>query len=165
MARERSTRMKKNAFIGLAHIFLLCVLVMGCTHTQRNDEASGMSGLENHDMQSLIDREWVLESIDSDGTAGAENNITLVFGEEGRLHGSAGCNRYSGSFSSQTQNLLTIGPIAATRMMCPDEVMNSEVRYLKALEAVSSYNMTNRNLMLSYDGDGKVLSFIEKDLH
>ena len=158
--------MKNNTLVGLAHIFLLCVLMMGCTHAQRIDEASEASGLEGHDVHPLLNREWVLESlgvVGSEESTGATVKITLEFDEDGRLHGSAGCNRYFGTFNSKSQNLLTAEPIGTTRMMCQGEIMVWENRYLKALQDVSSYKTESNRLTLFYDSDGKVLSFIQKD--
>ncbi len=167
--------MKNNAFIGFACVFLAGALLMGCAHAQRTGKTSEMTGtsseasaLEANDMQPLLNREWALESlgpIGSEEPIGTSVKITLEFEEDGRLHGSAGCNRYFGTFKSATQNSLTAGPIGTTMMMCSGEVMDWEIRYLKALQDISSYKIENRHLMLFYDSDEKVLIFIQKDSH
>ena len=65
--------------------------------------------------------------------------LTMEFSAEGRVAGSAGCNRYSGSFK-QDGKTLSFGPAAATRRMCvePDGVMEQEQQFLKALETVAT---------------------------
>jgi heat shock protein HslJ len=65
--------------------------------------------------------------------------LTMEFSADGRVAGSAGCNRYTGSFQQDGQSL-SFGPAAATRRLCvePDGVMEQEQRFLKALETVST---------------------------
>lgn len=64
--------------------------------------------------------------------------ITLEFAEDGRVAGSAGCNRYTGTFTTEGEKV-TFGPAAATRKMCPDaKVMEQEQNFLTALGTVST---------------------------
>jgi heat shock protein HslJ len=65
--------------------------------------------------------------------------LTMEFAADGRVAGSAGCNRYTGSFK-QDGKALSFGPAAATRRMCsePDGVMEQEQQFLKALETVAT---------------------------
>lgn len=65
--------------------------------------------------------------------------LTMEFAADGRVSGSAGCNRFSGSFKQDGQSL-SFGPAAATRRMCvgPEGVMAQEQQFLKALETVTT---------------------------
>ena len=65
--------------------------------------------------------------------------LTMEFSADGRVAGSAGCNRYTGSFK-QDGKTLSFGPAAATRRMCvePEGVMEQEQQFLKALETVAT---------------------------
>jgi heat shock protein HslJ len=65
--------------------------------------------------------------------------LTMEFSADGRVAGSAGCNRYTGSFK-QDGKTLSFGPAAATRRMCvePEGVMEQEQQFLKALETVTT---------------------------
>jgi len=65
--------------------------------------------------------------------------LTMEFSADGRVAGSAGCNRYTGSFK-QDGKALSFGPAAATRRMCvePEGVMEQEQQFLKALETVAT---------------------------
>lgn len=69
----------------------------------------------------------------------AGTTLTIVFDDEGRASGSAGCNRFTASYV-QDGDELTLGPAAATRKMCagPEGIMEQEARFLKALETVAS---------------------------
>jgi len=49
----------------------------------------------------------------------AGSEITLLFGADGMVSGSTGCNNYSASYTLEG-DALTIGPAAVTRMMCAE---------------------------------------------
>jgi heat shock protein HslJ len=79
----------------------------------------------------------------------AGSEVTALFGEDGSLTGSAGCNRYTASYQLDGDSL-TVGPAASTMMMCPDPegVMDQEAAYLKALETVASFELSGDRLTL-----------------
>jgi heat shock protein HslJ len=80
-------------------------------------------------------------------------SITAVFDEDGQVSGSAGCNNYFGSYTTDG-NAIKIGPLASTRKMCADpEVMDQEAAYLTALETAATFKITgNRMEMRTEDG-------------
>ena len=77
----------------------------------------------------LADTSWSIVEID--GLAVQGEDYVLQFTAD-RLSGQAGCNRFSGGYS-QSGETLTIGPVAATRMACPDPQMDHERRALQLL--------------------------------
>ena len=79
--------------------------------------------------ERLADTNWGIVEID--GRAVQGENYALQFSAD-RLSGQAGCNRFSGGYSQSGQTL-TIGPVAATRMACPDPQMDHERRALQLL--------------------------------
>ena len=72
--------------------------------------------------------------------------ITAVFGEDGSLTGSAGCNNYTTSYTVDG-DAITIGPAASTRKMCvePEGVMEQEMAYLTALTTAATYTYPGRS--------------------
>jgi len=68
--------------------------------------------------------------------------LTANFGTDGMLTGSAGCNNYTASYKIDGKKI-SIGPAAATRMMCaePPDVMEQEAQYLQALTTAATYRM------------------------
>ncbi|MBK9125005.1 MAG: META domain-containing protein [Chloroflexi bacterium] len=104
---------------------------------------------------SLEGAEWTLVSIDGaalvDGT-----EITLVFDGEG-VSGSAGCNRYSGSYTVDGDTL-SFGPFVTTRMACTEAIMAQERAFLTALEAATAYRIADGQLVIVY-GDEQELIF------
>jgi heat shock protein HslJ len=76
--------------------------------------------------------------------------LTAVFGEDGTLSGSAGCNNYTAAFEADNDGNISIGPAASTRMMCsePEGIMDQEGEYLAALETAATYNIEGERLQL-----------------
>ena len=58
----------------------------------------------------------------------------LAFDEEGRVSGTGGVNRFAGTYAVEA-GVLTLGPLATTRMMGPPELMAEEQAVLEALSA------------------------------
>lgn len=65
--------------------------------------------------------------------------LTMVFGADGRLSGSAGCNTYTASYTADGRGI-HIGPPAATRKACaqPEGAMAQEAAFLAALGTVAT---------------------------
>jgi heat shock protein HslJ len=77
---------------------------------------------------------------------------------EARLSGYGGCNRVTGSFEVDGDRL-KIGPMAATRMACPDG-MEQEQRFLQAIQKVATYRIGGSHLDMM-DASGAVLARFE----
>jgi heat shock protein HslJ len=76
------------------------------------------------------------------------STITLAFDDQGRISGSAGCNRYMGRYTV-SDGVLKLSPAASTRMACPDDRLAAqEDAYLKALATVSTLRMEADRLEL-----------------
>ncbi len=82
--------------------------------------------------------------------------ITANFGLDGQMNGSAGCNRYFTAYK-ENQSKLTLGPIGATKKLCPELQMLAEKRFLAALGSANGWAMKDGNLILF--GTGAELTF------
>lgn len=78
-----------------------------------------------------------------------DTTLTMAFSADGRVSGSAGCNLYSGSYTSSGA-ALSFGPAAATRKMCarPERIMEQEQQFLAALESVATVRQEGDRLEL-----------------
>ncbi len=99
--------------------------------------------------------EWRLVDIGGQpAPAGADSTshpgFTLL--PDGKVQGSAGCNRIRGSYKLDGEKL-KFGPLATTRMACP--AMETETAFLKALEATTRYQVSGSSLTL-YGADTAV---------
>ena len=102
--------------------------------------------------------EWTLNRFAYDEEAPGSPAVTLAF-SGGQLRGKAGCNGYFTALADLPDagaGALRLGPIGATQMMCPDEEMAVEDRYLRQLGSVSGFGFMNGRLMLSHP-DGVML--------
>jgi hypothetical protein len=82
----------------------------------------------------------------------------------GEVSGSAGCNTYQGTYRSTRaagRNAIEIGPLATTKMMCDEPLMDQEGLYLAALEAATEYTIEGFALEITYPGG--TLLFYDKD--
>jgi heat shock protein HslJ len=99
---------------------------------------------------SLADTGWGIVAIDGETVRAAED-YNLQFGE-GRIHGQAGCNRFSGPYREARRTLIP-GPIVATRMACAEPRMRHERRVLALLGgAVRFAYPDGETLVLTGDG-------------
>jgi heat shock protein HslJ len=73
--------------------------------------------------------------------------LTLEFGEDGTVSGTAGVNTFSGTYD-YGDGTISLGPLAATMMAGPDDLMEQEALYLAALEASASWEVVNGVLYL-----------------
>ncbi len=111
--------------------------------------------------ESLTDTMWRLTGYNN-GQGGfisllIGTEITALFGDDGNLSGSAGCNRYTASYEVEGATI-SVGPAAATRMMCaqPEGIMEQESAYLSMLESAAAYQVRGDTLKM-LDGDGEHL--------
>ena len=68
----------------------------------------------------------------------AGTTLTMVFGNDGKLSGSAGCNNFNAAFRAEGSALSITSPVA-TRMMCaqPEGRMAQETQFLAALASAT----------------------------
>jgi hypothetical protein len=91
------------------------------------------------------------------------SEITAIF-SRGQISGSAGCNSYNGTYRASGTgdlNTITFGPLATTRMMCDEPLMEQEGLYLTALESATRFTIEGFALSIEYPG-GELL-FYDKD--
>jgi copper homeostasis protein (lipoprotein) len=101
---------------------------------------------------------WRLSSLAGQplSSADATHAPTLMFdAAEKRVSGSGGCNRITGSYNVNGDKL-DFGPIASTKMACPQPIMDTESAFLRQLSAVNSYKIDGGSLTL-YSADGTPL--------
>ena len=83
----------------------------------------------------------------------------LVFQPGGRVSGSDGCNRLTGTYTLNGEGV-TFGQYAATQMACPDAA-DVERRFRGALKGTSRWRIVGEHLEL-YGATGKPLAIFER---
>ena len=109
----------------------------------------------------LVGSEWLLEDL---GGSGVLDNVqaTLSFPAKGKVAGKSSCNRFMGP-AEMSGNSIKLGPLAGTRMACPEAVMNQETKYLNALGAAERFEWKNPYLLLYCKGFEKPLRFTRQE--
>jgi hypothetical protein len=91
------------------------------------------------------------------------SEVTALF-DNGQVSGSAGCNTYQATYRSTRaagRNTIEFGPLAITRMMCDEPLMEQEGLYLAALESATDYVVEGFALSIEYPGGA--LLYYDKD--
>lgn len=117
--------------------------------------------------QSVVDNAplnktyWKLTKVEgyTEDVAALQKEAYVRFNaDSARFSGTAGCNRLTGTFIS-TGNSIKIGPIAATKMMCPQQFMALEDAFTKALTKVDGYTIAGKKLQLK-GGENVLAEFV-----
>lgn len=94
---------------------------------------------------SMAGTAWLVRGVNNGRQAVAsvlgDTQLTISFSEDGQVAGSAGCNRFSGTFTVDAQTM-SFSPLATTRMTCMGEgVVEQEQNFLAALASVTTWEV------------------------
>ena len=103
------------------------------------------------------DTRWRLVELSPELPLGAVRAEAVFDADARRVSGSAGCNRFTGSFTTDGDRL-SIGPLATTRMACPEPQMRIEEAVLRTLAAARRWTQTDSTLVIE-TGTGDRLIF------
>lgn len=101
---------------------------------------------------SLTKTRWVATMINNGTGATASvvagSTVTAVFGEDGKVAGSGGCNDFNGTYTLDGA-ALDFGPLMSTKKACADEAISKqEASYFAALDKVATYAFSGADLQL-----------------
>lgn len=96
--------------------------------------------------KSLGETHWQLTTLAGQAVS-SKRPLTLDF-DGNRMSGYAGCNRFFGSYTSNTDGAFSTGPIGATTMACGGEQDQLENRYLQALGNATQFAVIRGKLHL-----------------
>ncbi len=90
--------------------------------------------------------------------------ITAEFAADGRLSGSASCNTYNTSYTTTADGGFSVGPVAATRMLCstPEGIMEQEQAFIAALESAATYQVRGDTLEMRTADDALALMLVAR---
>jgi heat shock protein HslJ len=130
----------------LALILILMMLVAACG-----------TGKAQKLPDPAVTSDWLVTSLNGSPPSGGIN-LTAIFGNDGRLTGSAGCNTYATTYEI-LGNSVIMAPLEITSdMQCEASVMAQEDTFLIALAAAKFYKLGegNESLILE-DGNGATI--------
>jgi heat shock protein HslJ len=126
-----------------AGLVVLLSLLAACG-SGRSEEADN---LIPRDTGTLAGTEWKLVANEELFEITDANPVTLNI-EQGTASGRAPCNSYNLSFVQDGDDITT-GPVAGTKMACPQDQMDAEAKYFAALDAVDTAALENDRLVLT----------------
>jgi heat shock protein HslJ len=118
-------------------------------------EGGTLSVSETEDQGRLVledlSGEWKMTHFDRDEPVAPDIDITLAFDGE-KISGRSACNRYSGRvLAGDIPGALSVaGPLASTRMACPEDLMQAEHRYLHNFANLRAFSFLGGRLVLSW---------------
>jgi heat shock protein HslJ len=94
----------------------------------------------------------------------SSTEITATFAEDGSLSGSAGCNRYTSTYTTD-RGVISVAPPATTRKLCPEPagVMEQEAAYLAALAESARFDVGGGVLELLHSDGTRLVSFARSE--
>lgn len=95
------------------------------------------------------------------GLAG-NDEVFLQFQSDGKTIGHGGCNSFFGGYV-QDGSALTLGPIGATKKLCPPAIMQIETRLLSVLDQTRSAKATHLSLILRAADGTSLLTLQRRD--
>lgn len=126
---------------------------------------AGAMELEARREVALAGTAWLVRAYDNQKQAVVSvargTSLDASFGADGRLTGSAGCNRYTAGYEVEGEGI-EIGPAAATRMMCsePEEIMAQESAFLTALSTPTTWRIEGERLQLRTDAGALAVDLV-----
>jgi heat shock protein HslJ len=109
---------------------------------------------------ALIGTAWRLENLFGRGVLD-NAEATLEFPEVGKVAGKGSCNRFFGSVTVSAQSI-KFDRIGLTMMACPEQIMNQEKEYLRALEAAVRFEIKGEVLKIYTQGQESPMTFAKK---
>ncbi len=129
----------------LLSLLALVLVATGCT-TMRPGGTTG----------PIVGPTWALTTLGTDRPLAPD--ATLMFGPDGRVSGSTGCNSYFGTYTLSPTGVLSITNVGSTRMACAGPAMEQERRILAALTFANRATVLGGRLALT-SATGQLLTF------
>jgi heat shock protein HslJ len=151
---ERTALLLSTAALAVSTVTLV-VVVSHVTRPQLEPE-------EPSGPPPLAGTTWRLESLGATGAprpALSTVEVTLLFSDDGRVSGKAGCNSYFGQYASTTDGDLSVSALGSTKMFCNEPgVMQQEQDFLAALAHAQRYKVINGRLTITGGNSELVLA-------
>lgn len=141
--------------------FLGIVIMLSSCSILKEDKSKEFQTSINE--KEIFGVEWKLKQIGSRIIKYTEENETitlLMTNEPENVSGFSACNRYFGKFTLK-KGVLTFKQIASTAMMCPEQTMDTERRYLTQLDKVNNFLITEEGELHLRKDEKVLLIFVQ----
>ena len=117
------------------------------------------SGEDGPNSPTMLEGSWLLDVLHGSSVDPAVDSQLTMDGA-GTASGNAGVNTFNGSYDAPDDGVLTFGALATTMMAGPDNAMQQEQAFLKALADTGKFSVDDRSLTLMDEG-GKTLAVLK----
>ena len=121
-----------------------------------SDDGDSIVARRTPDERSLAGSNWSVSSI-AGNELPEDSPAELRFGEDGNLSGSTGCNRFTGSFKLDGNELLAES-LAVTRMACPEPQAGYERDFLQILDEPCQVSFDAQGALVITSPAGKTIT-------
>lgn len=144
-------------FARLSYLLALAVTtgVVACS----NSTNTGVKEIAGVADASLSGRTLKIEDLSGRGIID-NSNIRLIFGTDGQVSGSAGCNALFGRYQQAGADL-EFSQLGTTRKLCPPALMNQEQAVVDVLSAVTRIERGEDGALILRTDDGRSLRGFE----
>lgn len=115
--------------------------------------AQGCAGQPERLLQGA---DWAVTAMNGQPVTG-DVTATLQFYSDGLLTGRAFCNRFNGQYQLSGEGL-RIGPLASTKMACPEPLMDLEHHLLQQLEQVVRFDILRPGELVLHTSEGQSIA-------
>jgi heat shock protein HslJ len=134
---------------GLSLLLASVFLIAGCSRKQSESEEPPAPPPAQNPITPYHD--WKLTEFgERSDVPDAKNGqvLTLLFDTaKNQVSGFAGCNQFSGGYTLDGKDGIKIGPLAVTKMACP-QGMELETAYLGALDSAQRFKLIGAELQV-----------------
>lgn len=144
--------MKKNTILLLFAIICLSACKTNQSTTTQSETTQTIT---------IIGKEWIAIQLGKNAIELAENRLpNLTLSEEGKVSGSASCNRFHGRYTMDG-NKISFNPLARTKMFC-QETQKIEEQFMNTLSNVKLYEYKDEKLHFFGKDKKTLIIFKEK---
>lgn len=105
----------------------------------------------------LTGKYWKLIELNGEPVGEMRKEPFVMFDDEKRVSGNAGCNTFTGSYSFGEGNGIKFSQLAMTRMACPN--MGLESKFVKMFDVAGHFSVTAKELILIDDAEKELAKF------
>ena len=146
-----------KAILGFAFFLLFLAGIAFVTLQGRQMAQVGASGSG----AEIIGYKWRPVTVGDDSIPD-DSGIFIQFEVDGGIDGHAGCNGFFGSLQ-QSVSGIEVGPLGATRMACPDAIMEREMTFLDAVQRTRGFEVSRGSMNLLDEDDSVLATFVAID--
>ena len=88
-----------------------------------------------------------------------DSGLYVLFEVDGSIKGHGGCNGFFGSLE-QADSGIAVGQLGATRMACPDEIMDLEMIFMYAVQRTRDFRSGGDRMSLIDEGGNVLAVFV-----